>query len=836
MRALRLLHLRYVRRHPLRSVIAVVAVASGVAITVTTAVVQASTARSFEAYARSFAGPAPLRVVGPVDHGGLRESIAERVDAVEGVASVVPVVQAVAVVDGHTERDIPVVVLGYDCTIRKIVGEFACDPSAIDTARSYRAPITSTSLAERAGPDGTLFTNDGPKPLSGASGIEALNAVNNGNVLAVPIHVAQKLFTRPDAIDVAYVIPEEGTEIDELKSRLEASVGEQNFVLTRDELPPSLGFFTQLYVLLGVVGIGTIATGSVLAHNALALSLEDRRRDLAVASAVGASPRTIAAGALAEGVVLGVVGGLLGAAVGTALAYPVLGGFQFFTERWAGLRMSIHITAAPFITGALLGVLVGAISAYRPARTASRIDVVAELQRRDGPAVTKKMSLGRGFVFLAVGLASIAGANIATSGGALHPMQPIASQAFSGLGVVMFIMSISQFAPTAFRFGARFGRRSPPVRLAWANLVGDGWRSASLVLAAGSAVMAGSMIANMGRTVLGSIEDEVVRSDSGSVMVSTVQRTNSLNLDAKPSPALAEEISRVEGVGRVRRMIAVSLAFPNGFALVRAIEGETPTFDVLRGRSDPAAFERGEVVIGPALARRESIAVGDTFDLPSRDGPAPVKVQGIVADGDSTGLTISMTPKMLEQLWGPQPPGTLIVDPVAGLDPDELAERIAAANLHPKLRALSGEALLEDVRTDNNRFFAPFWALQRALIAIAFAAMLSNLLLVGIRRKREFGLVAAVGMDPRGLARMVVFEALAIGAVAVILSTIAAMLSTEAFRHALFVMIPYPMPLRIDAAAPFLYGAITLVVLVLAALWPAWRTSRLDVVEALRAE
>jgi putative ABC transport system permease protein len=114
--------------------------------------------------------------------------------------------------------------------------------------------------------------------------------------------------------------------------------------------------------------------------------------------------------------------------------------------------------------------------------------------------------------------------------------------------------------------------------------------------------------------------------------------------------------------------------------------------------------------------------------------------------------------------------------------------------------------------------------------------MLSNLLLVGIRRKREFGLVAAVGMDPRGLARMVVFEALAIGAVAVILSTIAAMLSTEAFRHALFVMIPYPMPLRIDAAAPFLYGAITLVVLVLAALWPAWRTSRLDVVEALRAE
>ena len=71
---------------------------------------------------------------------------------------------------------------------------------------------------------------------------------------------------------------------------------------------------------------------------------------------------------------------------------------------------------------------------------------------------------------------------------------------------------------------------------------------------------------------------------------------------------------------------------------------------------------------------------------------------------------------------------------------------------------------------------------------------------------------------------------------AVLLGTVFALGATESFRHVLNIMIPYPMPLRLDAAAPFAYGAITMAVLLAAASWPAWRTSRLNVVEALRYE
>ncbi len=236
------------------------------------------------------------------------------------------------------------------------------------------------------------------------------------------------------------------------------------------------------------------------------------------------------------------------------------------------------------------------------------------------------------------------------------------------------------------------------------------------------------------------------------------------------------------------------------------------------------------------MARRYGVGPGDVMRLPGRDGPVDIRVQAVVADGDSTGLEITMPLALAERTWGPQPPIALVVDPAEGTDGADLVRRIESADLDPNLTALTGEELLADVRRENNRFFAPFWALQRALIAIAFGAVLSNLLLVALRRKRELGLVSAVGMSPSTVARMVVIEALATGVVAVVLGTVAALAASEAFRNVLFIMIPYPMPLRIDIAAPFVYGAITFVVLILAAAWPAWRTSRMNVVDALRAE
>ncbi len=836
-RAARLLHLRRLRRHPVRSVIAVVSVASGVALAVAVTVVQTSTSRSFDDYANSFAGPAPLRVIGPIDRGGLPESVVDRVRQVDGVGAAVPLVQAVTLADGPTERDIPIVALGYDCSVRALVGDFACSPEAIAGATSYRAPLMSTSLAKRLGRDGVIRSNLGPKSARGALAVDALDELNNGNVVAFPIHVAQALYTRAERVDVVYVIPDEGTDSATLKARIQRAVGAQDTVLLADEPSPQFQFIGQLYVLLALVGLGTLATGGVLAHNALALSLEDRRRDLAVATAIGGKPRTIIGGALAEGAVLGLFGGLVGALVGIGIAYPVLDSFQFLTERLTGLTMTVHITAIPFVTGAVLGALLGLLAAIRPARRASRLDVVAELQGRAAPESASRASIRRPVVVLALGLTGMVLTIVASRDGALQPWQPILAQPAALLSVAAFMSAVGQFAPFALRLGARLTRRrSTPTRLAWANLVGEGWRSASMVLAAGGAIAAAFMIANMGRMVVDGLAESTARSVRGSVVVTTIPLSNNFNLEAKASPDLIRRIEEIPGTGAIRRGAYVSVA-ASGEILAAEGGGERmPPHQLIRGKADQSAFARGEVLIGPGLARRDGVQPGDDIRIPGIHGFTEVRVQGIVANGDTTGLEVSMPMSLLERIWGPQPTASLTVEPKPGVSTAELASRIEAANLDPHLNALDETELLAELANENARFFAPFWALQRALVVIAFAAVLSNLLLVALRRQRELGLVAAVGMSSQQLARMVVMEAAAIGVVAVLLGTVFALGATESFRHVLNIMIPYPMPLRLDVAAPFAYGGITMLVLLAAASWPAWRTSRLNVVEALRYE
>jgi putative ABC transport system permease protein len=130
----------------------------------------------------------------------------------------------------------------------------------------------------------------------------------------------------------------------------------------------------------------------------------------------------------------------------------------------------------------------------------------------------------------------------------------------------------------------------------------------------------------------------------------------------------------------------------------------------------------------------------------------------------------------------------------------------------------------------------PFWTLQRGLLLVSFIAVLSTLLLVGYQRRRELGLLAAIGMTPGELRRMVLSESVAVGLVGAVLGTVFGVLGFEAMRDAGPVLIGYHDPFRIDLSAPFVYGFVGLVVVLLAGAWPARTAARLPILDALRYE
>src|SRR5205085_6340111 len=134
-RALRLLNLRRIRRQPLRSMLAVLAVGAGVSLAVSIVVLTTSIGVSLKNAARALAGPAPLRVIGATSRGGLDEAVLPRVASVPGVAAAIPAVQAVTLAEDARRRSTIVLALGVDCRIEALVGRLGCDPAALTQAR-----------------------------------------------------------------------------------------------------------------------------------------------------------------------------------------------------------------------------------------------------------------------------------------------------------------------------------------------------------------------------------------------------------------------------------------------------------------------------------------------------------------------------------------------------------------------------------------------------------------------------------------------------------------------------------------------------------------------------
>src|SRR5206468_3394181 len=134
------------------------------------------------------------------------------------------------------------------------------------------------------------------------------------------------------------------------------------------------------FSILAVLGLGI---GAVLVYNTVALSMEERRLQLAIVSALGGTRRTLMAGALAEAGALGLVGGLLGVPGGIVLARPIVGSLARFTENIVALPLRVHVSAVSVLAGAGIGIAMAIVGAALAARKALRLDISAELSNRE---------------------------------------------------------------------------------------------------------------------------------------------------------------------------------------------------------------------------------------------------------------------------------------------------------------------------------------------------------------------------------------------------------------------------------------------------------------------
>ncbi|MEY2475431.1 MAG: putative transport system permease protein [Actinomycetota bacterium] len=843
MRAIRLLNLRRLVRQPLRAVIAVVAVTAGVSLAVSVLVVMSSINSAVVTFSRAVAGPTPLRVVGAAVRGGLEESVVAKVEATPGVTGAVPMVQTVAMAEDARGAQLPVVAFGVDCRVEKLFGALGCDPAALAASASSpttAAPLISASLARRLGSDAHLRTDLGRVPLSGAPAPDALDRLNDGRVVVFPLPIAQLEFVRPGRIDVIYVTTAPGAHLEDVQRRLERAVGPHNGVLRATDAPAQAGVVTQIFIpLLGMVSLFSLGVGAVLVYNTVALSLEERRRQLAIVGALGGSPRRLLLGTLVEAGVLGLIGGLLGTVAGALVARPITAGLNDFTQKGLGLRVPVHVSPSAVVIGAALGVLVSVVASIVPARRALRMDVAAELSNRElrsesAPALRWR----RAAIALVVLVAGLVLGMVAARGGGLEKWQAVAGPLAFLVATLASVIAAGALAPALVRLVARLlPRAAAPTRLGLSNLIREPGRTGVMAVAVSSAVGISFVLSSFSQSVRTAIESSLDRADNDWVWVSTLEPNNTVNIDSRVSPDLVARVRAVPGVASVEGGSGLITGHTAGQLI--GIEGRERLYgdvDVIDGTADTTRFQAGEVLIGPSLARATGARAGDRVTIDTPTGRTTVPVMGVWQDGDYGGRNVTMTLRLLERLYGPQPSFAALARPAPGLTVDQLARRITAAGLDPFLQVRTPQQLSDDAADDIAQQLASFWAIQRSLLLVAFVAVLSTLLLVGAQRRRELALLAAVGMQPGEMARMVVSEAGTVAAAGVALGVAAGAAMSIGLISATIILIGYEDPLTFDVFSIPAAAAIAVAVVILASGIPAWRTSRLEVVEALQYE
>ncbi|HVX69240.1 MAG TPA: FtsX-like permease family protein [Mycobacteriales bacterium] len=835
------LNLRQLRRRPLRAVLAVISIAAGASLGVSVVVMTSSVSTTLHDFGRQLAGPAPLRIVGATSNGGIDESVVSAVAGTPGVKTAVPLVQVVTYAGTAEQPHAETIVgLGVDCSVQAIVGRFGCSPAALKALNARGGLAISTSLAARLGKDAMIQTNAEPIPVRAAIRLPTLNEINGGDVAVFGLDQAQHLFSRADRLDVIYVLPDAGADVTALRARLQDSVGDWNGVLTATDPPPAVGVYTSTVLpLFTLLSLFALAVGGMLIFNISSLAMEERRRELALVAALGGTPRVVRAGAGLEGCAVGLLGGLFGVGGGALLARPLTASLSDFTVVVIGVRIPVHLTATAVIAGVLLGAVVGGLAALMATRRVGRLDVVAELSMREETFETQHRRNVRTLAIFAVLCAiGLLVTWIGQRHGALEPWQARVAPLGVLLTTLASMLACGALAAVGAALLARFAHRLPgPLRLGVVNLARQGRRAGVMAVAIGAAVTTAFVIGSTQSAARAAIADSTQSGHQQEVYVSTLDPNNTVNIEAKPTEALAKRLARVPGVARVDRAVFL-LSGHDSDGLIGVAASTYPWLNLplIEGTKDLKSFESGRVLIGAALARKSGARPGSQLLIDTPTGRAPVTVGGIWQDGNLGGKAITMPISLFERLFGNQPPQSLGLIPVPGVTAAELADRVRTLPLARGLIVADPAQFTEEVSASASEQMAPFTAMQRGLLLVAFVAVLSTLLLVGVQRRRELGLLAAVGMEPAQLARMTVAEGLSAGVIGLAFAILGSVLIETAFYLELPIIIGFKDPLRFDFYSYLIWGAVSLVLVAAASLLPAWRNARVPVLESLQYE
>nr|WP_234391232.1 FtsX-like permease family protein [Nocardia suismassiliense] len=630
---------------------------------------------------------------------------------------------------------------------------------------------------------------------------------------------ARKLFT--DGLHVAYVdLAVAGIPGDQLRDDLAKALpnykvqnGDQVREDLKKEVSNALNFINYFLLAFGAIAL---IVGTFIIYNTFSMIVAQRLRELALLRAVGANRQQVGRSVVAEAFVIGLVGSALGLAGGVGLAFGLSAVLNAFD---VGLPTgSMAVLPRTIVVGLLVGLAVTVLSAYAPARRAAKIPPV-EAMREEFASAGDSLRVR-----------TLVGAVLAVAGGVLVYVgaQSTGGNAALtvGIGALALILAVLLAAPALSRpvvagLGVLIGPFGPIGRMARNNAARNPRRTAATAFALTLGLMLVTAIGMLGASAkasVGVLVDKGVRSEyvlAGQQFVGVP--FGAADAVRKSVPGVADVVG-IRGVGFKIGDDQVGGASPDG-QLDRALN-----YEILRGS---ATLGDRDILVSEDEADKRGWRVGQQVSPTSFDGKkVPLTVTGIYRKTPLLGALV-VSPVVYQEVVPVnfQSNFVVLVTAQPGTDLTELrADLEKAVEPFPVVQVQDREEFKGAQGQQINTLLAILYGLLALAVVIAILGIVNTLALSVVERRREIGMLRAVGMQRAQVRRTIYLESMLIAVFGAIVGMLLGLGLGVGFLRTL-------RDLGLDQIAiPWSQLVLVLVssavVGVLAALWPAVRAAR----------
>jgi putative ABC transport system permease protein len=842
--------LREIKSRPGRATLTLLSIVIGVAAVVAVTVGTDTTNQACQDMYTSVAGRAALEVV-PAGDGFFDEEVVTKIEQIPGVRTVVPTVQRRALLRFGDNKGI-ILAMGVDPERDRAVRDYEVVEGRFfqDKFEAVLEIGLARGLGVKVGDEVKLGTSRGG--LSGK--LKALKIVgllsprgaagfNQGGIgiIFLPLPTAGYLFSEVGNVNLLSVVLAEDASEKTTAEAIGAILPKGLIVrspMERSQMSKETIEKVQKGLDFAYVMILALAFFTIL--NTFLMNVGERRRQLAVLRAIGATRRQLIRMLLLEGLVMGVVGTLLGISFGVGGALLLT---QSMGKVYGSVMPTLRITPAPFVFAALLGPSVSLLAMFVPAWIAGR---VTPLEGMRFIASETRHRISWLYVFGSISIFVITGIVMAgcITGYLPAKMLIVVGMIFTVALLVLLPMAIGPFAwLAAFILRPILGTEG---RIAHRQVLR---RRVRTTLTIGILYLAVSTAVSLGTNILDSVQDIQQWLDTtlrGDYFVRLMNPDVSSQA-AKMPESLVQDLRAIEGVANVD-----SARFVTGRVLDSKAEGGkigvsigvrdftdrgTLPLDIKQG--DVTQLRQrltdGEVVLGTTLAHMLGVGVGDEITLETSHGPQKVRVAATATMYWVGGKIVYMEGKAARRLLDIEGVDFFVINAAPG------ARESVGASL--KLLCEKNGLMLQSFADLRQRVdemtkgvIAGLWGLLVLGLIVGAFAIANTLTMNVLEQTRELALLRVVAMTRWQVRKTILAQAIIIGMVGLTVGVVGGIIGA-------YVMNLSTVPLLGHAPAfalhPSLLGicfGVGLAVIIAAAWLPAERAARLNLLIALQYE